>query len=190
MSREITLVRHAPTAHNSSAHYMGQLDPPVDSDGMEAALMAGKKDWALFTGLVLCSPLRRATASAAALFPAGQVQIDSRLQERGLGCWQGMSHAEAQAGWPEAFPTGSAIDPLFTPPDGEKFDDFVGRVADFLDDASRWGDVPLAVTHNGWIRTAMYLTGAISLQDIFREPVPHLQLVRLDLVGLTTTAPA
>ena len=95
---------------------MGQLDAEPDADGLaQAAQLAGTIE----ADVVLCSPLRRASRTAAAVFPEMAVTLDARLMERHLGAWQGRPKAEVRAQQPEVFTENGTLDLFVTPPGGE-----------------------------------------------------------------------
>jgi broad specificity phosphatase PhoE len=188
VSAEITLLRHARTEANDTGAYMGDLDTPASDESLrEAASMAGALGRRA-DAVVVTSPLRRAVATAAAIFPAHDVRVDHRLRERSLGEWQGMSHASVRSQWPQAFNADGPLDPRYTPPGGEEFAEFVERVAHFINESAQLKTPLIVVSHNGWIRTAQYVTGAIALTEIFAESIPYLVPLRLSLSTTSTQA--
>lgn len=98
----VLLWRHGRTAHNHGRVWQGQLDTELDDVGREQAARAAR---ALAAGLdpgttrLVCSDLRRATATAAAL--AALVGVDplpdKRLREVDAGRWEGLTHADIVA---------------------------------------------------------------------------------------------
>ena len=118
----------------------------------------------------------------ALLFPHEAVFIDDRLAERAVGEWEGLDHASVKARWPGAFVDGK-VNPLAEPPRGETLDQFARRVADFLDLLVKRQDERevYVVTHNGWIRMALYLNGDVALDKLFADPVPFLQPIPISL---------
>jgi alpha-ribazole phosphatase len=116
------------------------------------------------------------------MFAGHSVKYDERLRERALGVWEGSPHEKVLAENPHALlPTGK-IDSRYTPVGGEVFGDFQERIAAFLDEVAPLAasKVVLLVTHNHWIRTAMYETGQIPLEDIRASQVQHLIPYALD----------
>lgn len=165
------LVRHAPTAANSGRIFQGQQDTPalpVD----EAALVATQAG----ARTVYTSPLQRARTAAAALFPQDVAIQDERLLERSVGEWEGLHHDEVQARWPGTFLLADgSLDPAAEPPRGETLEQFAHRVEGFLTwlDGRHEEDVYL-VTHNGWIRVALWLDGRIPRSALFGDSVPFM----------------
>lgn len=128
--------------------------------------------------LVICSPLKRATESASLVFPLAQLRLDARLKERGLGVWEGKAHKQVELEFKQAL-VGGIVDARYTPPQGEPLEEFAARVGSFLEDYMDSG--LLVVTHNGWIRTAMWLRGRIEdASSIYSSSIPHFGQVALD----------
>lgn len=166
----IFLVRHAPTASNAAKLFMGQKDiPALKTEAPERFRVARVRPRRIFT-----SPLSRARTSVGILFPGEEAAIDVRLAERSVGEWEGLDHATVRARWPAAFVSG-VISPDFVPPGGESLDQLRDRVASFLASLDEATEDIYVVTHNGWIRTALLLTGTIGMDELFAEPVPFLQ---------------
>ena len=174
----VFLVRHAPTASNIGKVFMGQLDvPALPVEAPERFQVPRVGDRTIYT-----SPLERARATATLLFPDEIALVDERLSERAVGEWQGLNHDAVRARWPWAF-TGGKVNPLADPPGGETLDELSRRVGSFLTMlAERQGSSDVyVVTHNGWIRMALYLNGDIAFEKLFAEPVPFLQPTAFDL---------
>lgn len=174
---KITLIRHAPTSHNIEGLFMGDLDVPITSKG---ALIAKKLGLHLKSSVYTThysSPLKRSLETAKLLFPDAEIKVDSNLKERGLGLWTGLSNKCVRQRYPEAFLPMDIMDPLFTPPEGESFEKFVGRVALFLKSViSIDGTSQIAVvTHNGVIRVLLSLIEHRPLTEIFADWEPVLQ---------------
>lgn len=167
------LVRHAPTAANAGAYFQGQQDTPALPVAGVAPLPPGPRT-------VYSSPLQRARAAVDVLFPGEAVTFDDRLRERSVGVWEGLHHDEVQARWPGTFLPDGSLDPAAEPPAGETLAEFADRVEGFLAwlDARREGDV-FVVTHNGWIRVALWRAGVVAYDDLFGESVPFLTPLEL-----------
>lgn len=105
----LLLWRHGRTEWNAGGRFQGRLDLPLDAVGrrqaVEAAphlVAAGGLDG---DTLVVSSDLSRAADTAAAL--AGllgvPVRLDGRLQEHGMGSWEGLTRAEVADRHPEQY---------------------------------------------------------------------------------------
>ncbi len=193
--RELTghnllLIRHAPTKANSDGRFMGQRDAPVSDSAFADARrsLAGIADKRGVTHLY-SSPLQRAMATASLVSDSLEIVADERLIERDLGEWQGELKSDIVRGSPEVLLPSGHLSAKYTPPGGETLDDLVQRILSFLGTIGRLppGNVPMAVTHNGWIRCAQYVCGLISAEEIYLEPTPHAQVIELALPGHVLT---
>ena len=164
---------------------MGQLDAEPDAAGLsEAARLAGT----IAADVVLCSPLRRASRTAAAVFPELAVTLDARLMERHLGAWQGRPKADVRAQQPEVFTENGTLDLSVTPPGGEPLEAMQARVLEVLHEiAALPADCRVAiVAHNGVLRIARVLLGLVTVAQASRmtEPFARPQLVSVDAAAL------
>jgi len=181
----VWLIRHAPAAENIDGTFMGRLDAEPESAGLAAAAaLAGT----ICADLVMCSPLRRAVLTAAALFPDQPITCDERLVERDLGSWQGRAKAHVRASEPAAFTERGTLDLRLTPPGGESWAALQARVRAVLDElAALPEDCRVAlVAHNGVLRTARVLLGLVDVDAASRmtEPFARPDLVALDAGAL------
>lgn len=178
----LTLYRHAPTDSNGAGVYMGSRDLPPTDAGLAAAATALRDCGDRFTRFY-CSPLQRAARTAEAMFQGASIEADPRLAERSLGRWEGMAHADVRERHPEAFLSSGHLDPRFTPPGGEDLTTFLTRITDFLAQMSRLegSECIVAVSHNGWIRSALHLTGSFPAEEIFAASVPFAMPVPIPL---------
>ena len=107
----LVLVRHGRTTANATGLLLGRADPPLDEHGVQqaaalAAVVAGARR-------VVCSPLRRARETAAAL--GLPVEVDERWIELDYGDFDGRPISEVPA---DVWATWRA-DTGFAPPGGE-----------------------------------------------------------------------
>lgn len=169
------LVRHAPTAANSGKIFQGQQDTPALPVDEAALVVIPPGARAVYT-----SPLHRARTAAAALFPQDVAIQDERLLERSVGEWEGLHHDEVQARWPGTFLADGSLDPAAEPPGGETLEQFAQRVEEFLVwlEGRHEEDVYL-VTHNGWIRVALWLDGRIPRSVLFGDSVSFMTPIEL-----------
>jgi broad specificity phosphatase PhoE len=119
----VTLVlwRHGQTAFNAENRFQGQTDIPLNETGLEQAAVAARYLAALEPDAIFSSDLGRAvqTAGALARLTGLSVKLDADLRERSGGSWEGLTNAEIQERYPEAYAS-------WVPPDGES----AGQVAD------------------------------------------------------------
>lgn len=184
----LTLYRHAPTDSNGAGVYMGSRDLPPTEAGLDTAAATAPRGQDDHFTRFYCSPLQRATRTAKAMFPGALVDPDPRLAERSLGRWEGMTHADVRERYPEAFLSSGHLDPRITPPGGEDLTAFLSRIADFLAHMTRLeaSEHIVAVSHNGWIRSALHLTGGFPVEEIFAASVPFAVPVQIPLRHLAS----
>lgn len=153
-TKEITLIRHAPTEWNSAGRFQGRTDIPLSSLGeAEAKLWR----WPLphKPELVVASSLSRALATAKILFPEIPTETDDRLLELSLGAWEGqpLQIAEGIAGSGRE-PGWRGLD--FAPPGGESLLEAMERLKPFLRALAQRPQTRITlVTHKGVIH-ALY----------------------------------
>lgn len=101
----VVLWRHGQTDYNATARLQGQVDIPLNATGRSQAAAAARALEELQPAAIVSSDLERALDTGRAL---GQrlgleVSVDERLRERSFGIWEGLTHDQMRADWPEAF---------------------------------------------------------------------------------------
>lgn len=178
---EVYLARHAPTASNRAKIFMGHTDVPADPIADPESYRVAQDG----PRTVLSSPSSRATTACEVLYPGEPVTTDVRLLERSVGEWSGLDHATVAARWPGSFKDGR-VDPAYPPPGGEDLTQLRTRVAGFLHDlAGRTDETVCVVTHNGWIRTALWVVGELEEEHLFAEQTPFLTPFRFPIEQLS-----
>jgi probable phosphoglycerate mutase len=101
--RRVLVWRHGETGHNASGLYQGQLDVHLSDRGREQAATAAAVLARRGVTRLLSSDLARAadTADALAARTGLRVEHDPRLREIHVGRWQGLSHPEVVARYPD-----------------------------------------------------------------------------------------
>lgn len=156
---------------------MGRLDPPCTSFALPNDVHETLVELVGSGVRIVSSPLLRSSQTAEQIgFP---FTIDRRLIERDLGEWSGTSHRSTYERYPEALlPTGG-LDPLYTPPGGEQWSDFVERVTDAINDYSAASGPTLAITHNGVIRAMRIILNDIPAYEYLSDFEPELVISRI-----------
>jgi broad specificity phosphatase PhoE len=161
-ARRVLLWRHGRTEWNATGRVQGQIDVPLDEVGVEQAAEAAPLLAAEKPDLIISSDLSRAyqTAQALSAVTGLPVQTDPRLRETAFGPWEGLTHAEIEAGWPEDFDRWRAGGEVGLP-GSESPADVVARMTVGLRDALPQTDGTIVlVTHGGAARRAVQaLTG-------------------------------
>lgn len=178
------LIRHAP-ARAPRGVILGQLDVAADlGDGSAAALLAAclPADAAWLT-----SPLTRARQTAAALAPAGSpVMAEPAFMEQHFGDWQGMSHDEVAARWPDEAAAFWRAPMRNAPPGGESFAAVMDRVGAALarHAAALAGRDIVLTAHDGTIRAALCLALGCPPEAGQSFRIDHLSLTCIDHFAL------
>ena len=156
VATRLLVARHGQSEWNAQGRWQGLADPPLSDEGMKQAAGAGL---ALGTfDAIWSSDLQRASLTAeiiAEIIGIGPVLIDPRLRETDVGQWQGLTHAEVEAGWP-----GYLAD--HRRPEGfEPYDTAAARLMDAFRDiaAAHVGGEVLVISHGGVIRSVRRLLG-------------------------------
>jgi broad specificity phosphatase PhoE len=154
----LVLWRHGQTAWNAERRIQGQTDIELTDVGLEQARLAAPRLAALKPTVLISSDLKRASRTQAAL--AGLVHLpvtyDQRLRERSFGDWEGLTHPEITARWPESFARwrhGEPVDDAAV----EEVDTLSKRMLTVLQetvDAAPPGAVIVAATHGAAARYA------------------------------------
>lgn len=160
---KLYLVRHAEPA--VTGVLLGESDPPLSPNGRAQAvgLLAS-----LDVAIVYTSPLRRAQETAQASTDAAPIEILGDLREISYGAWDGKTWAEIEAGDPDLAARKRRDWLNVTPPGGEPWPLFAGRVRRAFDRIRR-GPLPCAVVAHSGVNAVIHqiLTGG--------EPARFLQ---------------
>ncbi len=168
-ARLVYLARHGETEWNALGRWQGHTDVPLHAVGHEQARALGERARALGVAAVASSDLARARDTARAVAAALGVSpayVDADLRERAFGRFEGLTRAECQARFPEAWAL-YARDPRVAPPDGEPQTALVARARRAVLRASGELAAPaMLVTHGGTIRALV--------ADVTGEAAPHV----------------
>ena len=162
LERELVLLRHGSTQWNAERRYLGHTDLGLLPSSIEqlTPLKQQPELWGDFWR-VYCSDLLRCRETLAALRPELQetAVYDHRLREMNFGEWEGQTYEQLKGdgkyrNWLD--------DPeIITPPNGESWAEFKGRVDSFLLELFQAAEADavavavhrvLIVTHGGIIR--------------------------------------
>jgi probable phosphoglycerate mutase len=105
----LILWRHGRTEWNASGRFQGQLDPPLDEEGRNQAVLAAPhlvaSGLARGEAVVVSSDLSRTAETAATLTALLGVplHLDPRLREHGMGSWEGLTRTEVAQKFPDQY---------------------------------------------------------------------------------------
>jgi broad specificity phosphatase PhoE len=153
----LLLLRHGESTWNVSGLWAGWGDPQLsDSGEREARILAGKLRPFGFTK-VCSSDLARARVTANILAVGLGIDppiIDSRLRERDVGQWAGLSSAEIELRWPGRLDAWGACDDEPPAGGGEHSESVVARMQSCLEEvwSTHGHQNMVVVSHAGAIR--------------------------------------
>lgn len=189
MGGEVFLLRHGETEWNAAGRFQGQLDSPLTQRGRDQAAEAGRTLAAELAGRSIpplhVSPLGRAQETAAIV--ACQVpglhssRVEPCLQEVTTGSWDGLTHTDIEASWPNALDGTTEFDWYFRSPDGEDYQAAVGRVRAWLDGLD--GSV-IAVSHGLLGRLVRGVWLGLPREEALLLPVPQDVVWHLSASGV------
>jgi broad specificity phosphatase PhoE len=182
------LIRHALVAAGSLTHLYGTNDVPVCVTQMAAD---APRYEALAARLprparLVCTPLTRTQATAAALMRAGYPSqtplIDPAFVEQDFGDFQGQPITQFDARKPAERHPFWPINAAETPPGGESFDNMIARVGAGLERlaADADGADTIIISHGGAIRAAVAHALALSAHQALCLSVENISLTRLE----------
>jgi len=170
----IYLLRHGQTEFNVARRYQGHSDSPLTARGRLQARRMGERLASLVGDgagwRIVASPLGRTVSTAeiirTTLPVAPDLELEPRLAEICMGLWDGLTYEELEARRPSAL---DHDERYFHGPGGESFDQFSGRLQDWLD-AVGPADNVIAVSHGlaGRVLRGLYLG------------MPRARMLRLD----------
>ncbi len=180
----ILLVRHGETEWNLVRRYQGWRDSPLTERGIAQAQAIGRL-LSTLAGIepaeLVTSPIGRARHTAeiirACLGGTVPLRCDDRLREISLGSWDGLDRAEIAARAPGIFDGEGRYEWYFRTPDGETYEAFTTRIADWLGAA---GDrFLIVVTHGIVTRILRGIYAGLPRAAALRLPVPQDRVFRL-----------
>ena len=134
--KRIILWRHGQTDYNVNRRIQGQVDIPLNAEGIAQASAAATVLAGHRIHTIVSSNLERAqqTAEQLRLLTGVEIEIDSRLRERSFGCWEGLNAQELEQQWPGEYARWrNGLDPVGV--DVEPRNDVGNRVAQAVFDA-------------------------------------------------------
>ena len=149
----ICFVRHGETDWNVEKRIQGYTDIQLNEKGRGQALAMAFNAAHVSFKTIYSSDLVRAvdTAKALAAREDLEVKLLPQLRERNYGIFQGITAAEGEQRYPEAYRLYTARDPHYNFETGESMLDFVARINEAVDWMVRHhaGQTIAAVTHGG-----------------------------------------
>jgi 2,3-bisphosphoglycerate-dependent phosphoglycerate mutase len=125
------VIRHGETHWNLAARVQGHLDSELTPAGIEQADAIARRLAREPFDLLVSSDLGRAHETARRIAKASghAIRLDPRFRERHFGAGAGLTYAEIDRLYPDAFTRSREIDPDYAIPGGESRRAFQERVA-------------------------------------------------------------
>jgi broad specificity phosphatase PhoE len=178
---------HGQTEWNKDGRVQGRLDSPLTEHGRRQAVTAarilGEQNLVPGTYEIVCSPLGRTLETARIIatelgLDISAIRTEQRLKEVSLGQWEGHTHAELQAGWPDRMAGSNRYNWYFRSPDGETYDEVATRLKGWLE-AHADRDTLVVVTHGIASRVLRGLYGDLAMEDALQQEVARDAVFRL-----------
>ena len=176
----IFLTRHGETEWNFAHRIQGHLDSPLTQTGILQAKALAKRLASYQFSAVYSSDLERAHRTAQYIISekAQIILIDTRLRERNLGIFQGLSKKELDIRFPEEFRCYLSNNPVYIVPDGESKKQFFDRcVLCFKElEQKHRGENILVVSHGGLLANIFKYILNIPLDASRKFSIPNTSL--------------
>ncbi|MDD3392912.1 MAG: histidine phosphatase family protein [Bacilli bacterium] len=169
-------MRHGQTDYNKQGLLQGQVDIPLNDEGIKQALAAKKQIDLLDIDLVICSPLKRAIKTAKMVTFNKKIIVDERIIERNLGVYEGQPSLEYDHNKYYRYEennTGGNV---------EGIKEITNRAQMFLDDlkTNYLNKKILIVTHGAFINALLYAINP----HLVCETVPSISLKNCEYVKI------
>jgi probable phosphoglycerate mutase len=118
---EVILIRHGETRWNREGRWQGHADSPLTESGLVQAKALARRLSSMDFSALYSSDLGRAqdTASIIARETGHEILFDSRLRERNVGIFQGLTLLEMKDQFPDVFQRYLNHDSEYVIPEGE-----------------------------------------------------------------------
>jgi probable phosphoglycerate mutase len=179
----IIAIRHGETAWNVATRIQGQLDIGLNARGRWQAAQVAQALRGEPLHAVYASDLARAwdTAQAIAQASAAVLTAHTGLRERGFGEFEGQTHADMEANWPEHALRWRQRDPHWAPPGGESLAELRDRIRHTVDElaSAHVGQHIVLVAHGGVLDVLYRLATGQAAQAPRSWPLGNATINRL-----------
>jgi len=159
VSTELIVVRHGETLWNAMGRQQGHLDSDLSPRGIRQAEAIAKRLASEKFEVLYASDLGRAyhTAEYIAQQTGHPITADARLRERHLGIFQGLTMAQVQERYPEAYAGFIGDDPDYVIPGGESIRQRHERIVDSAREiASRHAGQRVVIVGHGGVLMSLF----------------------------------
>lgn len=167
----IYLLRHGALRGDSDKRFVGQIDMPLSSEGIDQAQALAEALLPSPIGVVHCSDLRRCRQTAEII--AGTLGVPTvehrELREVSLGEWDGQPRQAVAACWAGEFAARGRGIQDYRPPGGESFADCLARALPAWESITAGDDAAVAIVgHAGINRLLMCRLLGLPVAELFR----------------------
>jgi probable phosphoglycerate mutase len=184
---ELLFIRHGETDWNRRQCFQGQIDVPLNGNGLEQAARLGARLAAEPHDAIFSSDLQRAQQTAAPVAAAWGQQpvLVPGLREQCFGVWEGLDFPAIQEKYPDLWPQWLEQDADFALPGGESLAQFHARVIDAVKGlaAQAPGRRLAIVTHGGVLDMLWRTAQGLPLKGPRECAIPNTGLNRLRWAG-------
>ena len=134
---ELIFVRHGQTDLNLKKVYQGKINVSLNQNGINEAIEIKNKLKNIKINKVYTSPLNRTIQTMNIILENREdipIKTDSRIEEIDFGDWDTISYDKVMIGYEKEYENFLNDYESFTFPNGESFNNFYNRCANFLDD--------------------------------------------------------
>ncbi len=173
MQSLIYLIRHGEIDKLSPRRFLGQMDLPLNDNGIRQAKALHEKLKNISFSHVFSSPLQRAVQTATLVSGISPESLHSieNLKEINLGAWEGLSVDEVRTRFPGAYEQRGRDLEFYRPEKGESFADLAVRCYPaFLSLVKKYPGPLLVVAHAGVNRALLSLLQQQPLRKLFDIP--------------------
>lgn len=184
---ELLFIRHGETDWNRRQCFQGQIDVPLNDNGLAQAQRLGARLAADPHDTLFSSDLSRAQQTAAPVAAAWGLQpvLVPGLREQRFGEWEGLDFPRIQERYAELWPRWLEQSADFAVPGGESLQQFHSRVLGAVKELATQapGRRLAIVTHGGVLDMLWRTAQGRPLQGLRECPIPNAGLNRLRWVG-------
>jgi probable phosphoglycerate mutase len=177
MTTTLFITRHGQTVWNTEKRMQGWKDSHLTEDGINQAILLGKRIEKIDIDYIYTSPTGRAYNTAEIVRGKRNIPIivDNRIREINMGKWEGMTQIEIDNLYKEEFFNFWNAPQLYEPVGGESFIQVRERVSNFIEEITKKheGKNILIVTHTIALKSIMSYIQHTPLERFWAPPYIH-----------------
>ena len=174
---KLYIARHGETEWNAEGKMQGWMDSKLSERGINNARKLGQSLNNIDFDFVCCSPLGRTIETANHILGNKKplIAYNYAFKEMGFGTWEGMYHDDIKAQYTEKQYNFWNAPHLYTPIDGESYENFIERVKkgfEGLIQNTNYENI-LLVTHAAVIKAIFFIIENRSLENFWAPPFTY-----------------